>query len=589
MIISSKKYACETCIKGHRSSACKHTDRPLFEIKKKGRPVTQCEHCRELRKTKQVHVKCICETKSESSSPEGIKPGFETAAFPNGLPLGAPVAFPNSGEGTSSDSDHGGVHHSHQCKFGDPCTCVMPRTRNPARGGSTEQPLNAAVSGGSSRRANIGHASSSKASAHTSSQILARIQELRPLVPRPPSQGAYPMSGPVHNPSMGVPHGHATGRHLDSFAPYGRVHGMTPHTNVHPQSYVASPGPSNSLFSYNEQTYNDQLQMMGAPPAWGSRSENVGFDSSTFPSLCGCGDDCACPGCIHHNRGTAVPSSSAYASCSNPNHCATCLDCTIMSLPASAILPPDTALSIYDDSQNNAIDEWLRQMSASNFSDNTPHFHQGFPPNDGPFQQQPSSGWGNRGFPFSNQPSNMSRDPRSMPPSGFNNYDSNGQSMMPFNPPSDRGPAIPNQPRHRSQASMSSHDPTIDPRLLPSNGGGMMGGPFLTLPNPSRSRSPSTSSQSSHHDQGSDGNGGRIPPYRPSGRVQGMFNNSQGVRSAPQLNIHPNMARAPSSASSSSISPSPGSGSSTRPPYASSVPTTASSEYDPSLAGLQIY
>ncbi|KIM38809.1 hypothetical protein M413DRAFT_237712 [Hebeloma cylindrosporum] len=73
MIISSKKYACETCIKGHRSSACKHTDRPLFEIKKKGRPVTQCEHCRELRKTKQVHVKCICESKVEqSSSQQGV-------------------------------------------------------------------------------------------------------------------------------------------------------------------------------------------------------------------------------------------------------------------------------------------------------------------------------------------------------------------------------------------------------------------------------------------------------------------------------------------------------------------------------------
>ena len=53
----------EACIKGHRSSSCKHTDRPLFEIKKKGRPVTQCEHCRELRKTKQVHVKCLCEGK----------------------------------------------------------------------------------------------------------------------------------------------------------------------------------------------------------------------------------------------------------------------------------------------------------------------------------------------------------------------------------------------------------------------------------------------------------------------------------------------------------------------------------------------
>lgn len=57
------KYACATCVKGHRSSACHHADRPLFEIKKKGRPITQCQHCRELRKTKQVHVKCMCTDK----------------------------------------------------------------------------------------------------------------------------------------------------------------------------------------------------------------------------------------------------------------------------------------------------------------------------------------------------------------------------------------------------------------------------------------------------------------------------------------------------------------------------------------------
>ncbi|KAJ7919985.1 hypothetical protein B0H13DRAFT_1560276, partial [Mycena leptocephala] len=50
----------ETCIRGHRSSACKHADRPLNEIKKKGRPATQCEHCRMLRTTKRVHVKCEC-------------------------------------------------------------------------------------------------------------------------------------------------------------------------------------------------------------------------------------------------------------------------------------------------------------------------------------------------------------------------------------------------------------------------------------------------------------------------------------------------------------------------------------------------
>ncbi|KAF8333106.1 copper fist DNA binding domain-containing protein, partial [Cantharellus anzutake] len=65
VLIDNVKYACATCIKGHRSSSCTHESRPLFEIKKKGRPVTQCIHCRELRKTKQVHVKCLCEVKPD--------------------------------------------------------------------------------------------------------------------------------------------------------------------------------------------------------------------------------------------------------------------------------------------------------------------------------------------------------------------------------------------------------------------------------------------------------------------------------------------------------------------------------------------
>jgi hypothetical protein len=160
VLVSSKKYAwwawmvslafaladvllySETCIKGHRSSACKHTDRPLFEIKKKGRPVTQCEHCRELRKTKQVHVKCLCESKEDGTGPKSadtsgkrkkcvfnftsylqlaVNPlGFpffsgtnkvpQSATFPNGLPgaLESSVAVQWSSDG-SSDSDHSGM------------------------------------------------------------------------------------------------------------------------------------------------------------------------------------------------------------------------------------------------------------------------------------------------------------------------------------------------------------------------------------------------------------------------------------------------------------------------------------------------
>ena len=69
----------EACMKGHRSSSCSHTDRPLFEIKRKGRPVTQCEHCRQLRKTKQVHVKCNCEGSTEGGGKELRGKGMYTS------------------------------------------------------------------------------------------------------------------------------------------------------------------------------------------------------------------------------------------------------------------------------------------------------------------------------------------------------------------------------------------------------------------------------------------------------------------------------------------------------------------------------
>ncbi|KAF8171305.1 hypothetical protein BJ912DRAFT_120490 [Pholiota molesta] len=474
MIISSKKYACETCIKGHRSSACKHTDRPLFEIKKKGRPVTQCEHCRELRKQKQVHVKCVCEQKDfpqQGASPcSGSKPGFESAAFPTGLPpaLGASVAFPNSADGASSDSDPGGVLNGHRCKLGDPCTCVTPRSRIRASDASDSHPS-------SSRRAGGGLPIPTPAA-----NILERIYALRPIVPRPPSQGPYTTGGPLHNPSMGVPHGHAS-RHHDGFTPYGSRHGVRPLPN-------------------------------GNLGIW-SRKRGMDMDNLSLPSMCECGDDCSCPGCIHHSRATAIPSSSAYSSCSNPAHCGTCLDCTIMALPHSAILPPNTALSIYDSSE--AIDNWLRTMSASNPTDQSA-FQQDFLSFQQQQQQQQSPAWNNnnsRGYPFPD-------------PTGLGGYNPN-QPMMPFNATTEPGAGTGAPLSHARQRSQPADDIHIDPRLLPPSsrpkggrsgaGGGDTGmlhpppAPFLALPDASgpaaRSRSPSTSSQSSHgyHGHASDG------------------------------------------------------------------------------------
>lgn len=60
MLIDGEKYACDACVRGHRVSNCQHADRALQHIAKKGRPVSQCNHCRTLRKSRAAHVKCDC-------------------------------------------------------------------------------------------------------------------------------------------------------------------------------------------------------------------------------------------------------------------------------------------------------------------------------------------------------------------------------------------------------------------------------------------------------------------------------------------------------------------------------------------------
>ncbi|SCZ99811.1 BZ3501_MvSof-1269-A2-R1_Chr12-2g03508 [Microbotryum saponariae] len=62
MIIDGIKFTCETCLRGHRSANCPeaHGDRPLTEVKKKGRPKTQCSICQRHRQETNTHMKCHC-------------------------------------------------------------------------------------------------------------------------------------------------------------------------------------------------------------------------------------------------------------------------------------------------------------------------------------------------------------------------------------------------------------------------------------------------------------------------------------------------------------------------------------------------
>ncbi|KAF1938786.1 hypothetical protein EJ02DRAFT_271211 [Clathrospora elynae] len=67
-VIEGAKWACSSCIKGHRVSGCNHTDRDLHHINPKGRPVKQCEHCRGARKSKSHHAKCDCGDKKDKDA-----------------------------------------------------------------------------------------------------------------------------------------------------------------------------------------------------------------------------------------------------------------------------------------------------------------------------------------------------------------------------------------------------------------------------------------------------------------------------------------------------------------------------------------
>ncbi|KAF9444289.1 hypothetical protein P691DRAFT_763537 [Macrolepiota fuliginosa MF-IS2] len=380
VFIESKKYACETCIKGHRSSACKHTDRPLFEIKKKGRPVTQCEHCRELRKTKQVHVKCICEIKNDSSvAPKKVgTKASEGAAFPNGLPEAlAMEASVAQLETPSSSSIHGAAC---SCESTATCPCWTPRKSAPRPRRKTDAALSAASVTSVSIAATPAIVAPVQQQQHmppaptnrdvqmlneapldfprASSHILARISELRPVLPRPTAH---------HDPSSGIAHGHHSIRHHENafFSPYGRAYDINhphhPHTaddNTAQRFSIGDPAAS------KPQIFDRAIaNSIPVAPAATTNAAAVASTSSpssiTFPSPCGCGDGCSCPGCSHHNNAPFGPSPTAYPTCSNPTSCHACLDCTILSLP------PDTALSIPEQQQADMIDEWIRQVQAN--------------------------------------------------------------------------------------------------------------------------------------------------------------------------------------------------------------------------------
>ncbi|GAA5940743.1 hypothetical protein JCM1841_000346 [Sporobolomyces salmonicolor] len=87
MIIDGVKFSCGPCVKGHRQANCNHGDRELFEVKKRGRPITACAECREIRKTTNAHKTCTHCSKADVHEPQLIKTLPHGVADPKSIAL----------------------------------------------------------------------------------------------------------------------------------------------------------------------------------------------------------------------------------------------------------------------------------------------------------------------------------------------------------------------------------------------------------------------------------------------------------------------------------------------------------------------
>lgn len=143
------KWACASCLKGHRVSGCTHTERELLFVPKKGRPITQCHHCRSERKKKSAHHKCECGEKphpKEKCKEKCIhlrEADAAAAAAAAGTSTTPPINT------TISDSiephapaselyqlpeDSSADEHHCCCPHGGKCTCATARKESPEEG-----------------------------------------------------------------------------------------------------------------------------------------------------------------------------------------------------------------------------------------------------------------------------------------------------------------------------------------------------------------------------------------------------------------------------------------------------------------------
>ncbi|GAA5911336.1 copper fist DNA-binding domain-containing protein [Sporobolomyces salmoneus] len=106
MLIEGIKFSCASCIKGHRQASCAHGDRELFEVKKRGRPVTACETCRQSRKESNSHKTCTHCVKVDALEPDLVRSLPNGASDPASMALVRRASSVRSRSSASSAPNH---------------------------------------------------------------------------------------------------------------------------------------------------------------------------------------------------------------------------------------------------------------------------------------------------------------------------------------------------------------------------------------------------------------------------------------------------------------------------------------------------
>ncbi|RPD59361.1 hypothetical protein L226DRAFT_495291 [Lentinus tigrinus ALCF2SS1-7] len=295
VLVNDKKFACESCIKGHRSSGCQHTDRPLFEVKKKGRPVSQCEKCRELRKTKRMHGKCTCATTSaagssaEAKAADGSAPKAKARRFKPIAP-----ALPNGLKDVGTlDADARANVSVNLCRCGGKdatiCTCGHERAA----------PKISKKVIATDGLATLAQAAMFCCGSEFPSTTIDTPRE-------PPALAAAPTESASRKHT----------RSCCSSSPSSRPPSPKPKRSKHWSSYGHPASPALPPLSL-PQTHAPSTAPVFPPIA--PLGTSVSFDEAG----CCCGRECACPGCTVH-RG-AEHAAKDVADCTD-GECRTCVD-----------------------------------------------------------------------------------------------------------------------------------------------------------------------------------------------------------------------------------------------------------------------